>query len=100
MTAVDVPTQPHSVDAQTDPHPVDAQIDPHHEKRWWILVTVCIAQLMLLVDATIVNVALPSAQSALDFSTANREWVVTAYVLPFGSLLLLGGRMSDLWVAS
>lgn len=79
------------------PRPVDSRPDPHHEKRWLILVTVCIAQLMLLVDATIVNVALPSAQRALDFSTANREWVVTAYVLPFGSLLLLGGRMSDLW---
>lgn len=52
---------------------------------------------MLLIDATVVNVALPSAQHALHFSTANREWVVTAYVLAFGSLLPLGGRMSDLW---
>jgi len=72
-------------------------VDPHYEKRWLILLTLCIAQLMLLIDATVVNVALPSAQRALHFSTANREWVVTAYVLAFGSLLPLGGRMSDLW---
>jgi len=71
--------------------------DPHYERRWLILVVVCIAQLMLLVDATVVNVALPSAQRALHFSTANREWIVTAYTLAFGSLLPLGGRMSDLW---
>ncbi|HLH13367.1 MAG TPA: MFS transporter, partial [Solirubrobacteraceae bacterium] len=57
----------------------------------------CLAQLMLLIDSTVVNVALPSAQRALHFSTANREWVVTAYVLAFGSLLPLGGRVSDLW---
>jgi EmrB/QacA subfamily drug resistance transporter len=74
-----------------------ASADPHHERRWLILATVCIAQLMLLIDSTVVNVALPSAQQALDFSTADREWVVTAYVLAFGSLLPLGGRMSDLW---
>ena len=84
-------------DRPSRPHLVNAQPDPHHERRWLILVTVCLAQLMLLVDSTVVNVALPSAQQALDFSTANREWVVTAYVLAFGSLLPLGGRMSDLW---
>jgi EmrB/QacA subfamily drug resistance transporter len=71
--------------------------DPQYERRWLILATVCIAQLMLLIDSTVVNVALPSAQEALNFSTANREWVVTAYVLAFGSLLPLGGRLSDLW---
>jgi EmrB/QacA subfamily drug resistance transporter len=75
----------------------DALTDPHYERRWLILVVLCLAQLMLVVDSTIVNVALPSAQRALRFSTANREWVVTAYVLAFGSLLPLGGRMSDLW---
>jgi len=79
------------------PRLVAGSADPHYEKRWLILVVVCIAQLMLLVDSTVVNVALPSAQRALDFSTANREWVVTAYVLAFGSLLPLGGRLSDLW---
>ena len=54
-----------------------------------------IAQLMVVLDATVVNIALPSAQHALHFSNANRQWVVTAYALAFGSLLLLGGRISD-----
>jgi EmrB/QacA subfamily drug resistance transporter len=79
------------------PSVANAHADPRYAKRWLILVTVCLAQLMLLIDATVVNVALPSAQQALDFSNANREWVITAYVLAFGSLLPLGGRMSDLW---
>ncbi len=52
---------------------------------------------MVLLDATIINIALPSAQRALHFSAGNRQWVVTAYALAFGSLLLLGGRLSDLW---
>jgi EmrB/QacA subfamily drug resistance transporter len=86
-----------TADPLSQAHPVDAPSDPHHEKRWLILATVCIAQMMLLIDATVVNVALPSAQQALHFSTAEREWVVTAYVLAFGCLLPLGGRMSDLW---
>ena len=93
MSTAAPPSRPHLVDVQAVP----PQPGPHYEKRWLILVTVCIAQLMLLIDATVVNVALPSAQHALHFSTANREWVVTAYVLAFGSLLPLGGRMSDLW---
>ena len=62
-----------------------------------ILVLVSLAELMILVDATIINVALPSAQRALHFSSANREWVITAYVLAFGSLLPLGGRLADLF---
>jgi EmrB/QacA subfamily drug resistance transporter len=86
-----------TTDVYSEPEIASTPSDPHYEKRWLILVTVCIAQLMLLVDSTVVNVALPSAQRALDFSTANREWVITAYVLAFGSLLPLGGRMSDLW---
>jgi EmrB/QacA subfamily drug resistance transporter len=93
MSTAAAPSQPRLVTAQAEP----PQADPHYEKRWLILLVVCIAQLMLLIDATVVNVALPSAQRALHFSTANREWVVTAYVLAFGSLLPLGGRMSDLW---
>src|ERR1700677_5394838 len=52
---------------------------------------------MVLLDATIINIALPSAQRALHFSAGNRQWVITAYALAFGSLLLLGGRLSDLW---
>jgi MFS family permease len=65
-------------------------------RRWWILGVVGLAQLMVVLDATIVNTALPSAQRALGFSNADRQWVVTAYSLAFGGLLLLGGRLSDL----
>ncbi len=65
-------------------------------RRWLILAVVATAQLMVVLDATIVNIALPSAQLALHFSNANRQWVVTAYALAFGSLLLLGGRLTDL----
>jgi EmrB/QacA subfamily drug resistance transporter len=65
-------------------------------RRWWILAVVGLAQLMVVLDATIVNIALPSAQRALAFSNADRQWVVTAYSLAFGGLLLLGGRLSDL----
>jgi len=65
-------------------------------RRWWILGVVGLAQLMVVLDATIVNIALPSAQRELAFSNADRQWVVTAYSLAFGGLLLLGGRLSDL----
>jgi EmrB/QacA subfamily drug resistance transporter len=65
-------------------------------KRWWILAVTGLAQLMVVLDATIVNIALPSAQRDLAFSNADRQWVVTAYSLAFGGLLLLGGRLSDL----
>ena len=71
------------------------QVDPHHERRWLILLLVLIAQVMILIDATVINVALPSAQKTLHFSYANREWVITAYELAFGSLLPLGGRLAD-----
>ena len=69
---------------------------PQETRRWWILATVALAQLMVVLDATIVNIALPSAQADLGFSNNDRQWVVTAYALAFGSLLLLGGRLSDL----
>ena len=65
-------------------------------KRWLILVVIAIAQLMIVLDATIMNIALPSAQRSLNFSLADRQWVVTAYALAFGSLLLLGGKLADL----
>src|ERR1700744_2698190 len=65
-------------------------------RRWWGLGVVGLAQLMVVLDATIVNIALPSAQRDLGFSIADRQWVVTAYSLAFGGLLLLGGRLSDL----
>ena len=63
--------------------------------RWVALVFIALAQLMVVLDATIVNIALPTAQKALAFSNDDRQWVVTAYALAFGSLLLLGGRLSD-----
>ena len=65
-------------------------------RRWLILGVIGLAQLMVVLDATIMNIALPSAQHALGFTTADRQWVVTAYTLAFGSLLLLGGRLADL----
>ncbi|MEV7244066.1 DHA2 family efflux MFS transporter permease subunit [Streptomyces sp. NPDC093248] len=70
-----------------------AGADPH---RWWGLVVIALAQLMVVLDATIVNIALPSAQHDLDMSDADRQWVITAYTLAFGGLLLLGGRVADL----
>ena len=73
------------------------QTNPHHARRWAILAVLGIAQLMVVLDATIVNIALPSAQRSLEFSDENRQWVVTAYALAFGSLLLLGGRIGDLF---
>ncbi|MFF5297011.1 DHA2 family efflux MFS transporter permease subunit [Paractinoplanes globisporus] len=68
-----------------------------HPQRWVALGVIAIAQLMVVLDATIVNIALPSAQKALDISDADRQWVVTAYTLAFGGLLLLGGRIADYW---
>jgi EmrB/QacA subfamily drug resistance transporter len=69
----------------------------HHDRRWTILALLGIAQLMVVLDATIVNIALPSAQDALGFGDESRQWVVTAYALAFGSLLLLGGKLGDLF---
>jgi EmrB/QacA subfamily drug resistance transporter len=69
-----------------------AELDP---QRWAILAVVVIAQLMVVLDASIVTIALPSAQKALHISVANRQWVITAYTLAFGGLLLLGGRIAD-----
>ena len=65
--------------------------------RWKALVFIALAQLMVVLDATIVNIALPSAQTDLGISDGNRQWVVTAYALAFGGLLLFGGRIADLW---
>ena len=74
------------------------QITPeqhHHDRRWWILAVLAISQLMVVLDGTIVNIALPTVQQALHFSNSDRQWIVTGYSLAFGSLLLLGGRVSD-----
>nr|BFF14269.1 hypothetical protein GCM10025699_55720 [Microbacterium flavescens] len=65
-------------------------------RRWWTLTTVALAQLMVVLDSTVVNIALPAAQSDLGFSDGDRQWIITAYSLAFGSLLLLGGRVGDL----
>ncbi len=67
------------------------------DRRWMVLVVVAVAQLMVVLDATVINIALPSAQRALGFSNNDRQWVVTCYALAFGSLLLLGGRIGDMF---
>jgi len=74
-----------------------AQAAAPGDRRWLVLVVVAIAQLMVVLDSTIVNIALPSAQRALGFPNSDRQWVVTAYALAFGSLLLVGGRLGDMF---
>ncbi|WP_133917752.1 MFS transporter [Streptomyces sp. NBC_00582] len=68
-----------------------------HAVRWWVLGVLGTAQLMVTLDATVVNIALPAAQHDLGFSDGSRQWVITGYALAFGSLLLLGGRLGDLF---
>src|SRR3954463_4383187 len=65
-------------------------------RRWIALVIVCLGQLMIVVDASIVNVALPAIQRDLDFTQANLTWVVDGYMITYGSFLLLAGRLGDL----
>jgi EmrB/QacA subfamily drug resistance transporter len=81
------------------PGPRDTQDPPTSpgDRRWMILAVVGVAQLMVVLDSTIVNIALPSAQHALGFANSDRQWVVTAYALAFGSLLLVGGRLGDMY---
>jgi EmrB/QacA subfamily drug resistance transporter len=84
------------VTARTEsPSPAPTAAGAGDPRRWLVLVVIAVAQLMIVVDASIVNIALPSAQKALHFSNADRQWVVTAYTLAFGGLLLLGGRIAD-----
>jgi len=71
-------------------------IDGARDRRWLILGVIGLAQLMVVRDLTVMNIALPSAQRALGFTTVDRQWVVTAYTPAFGSLLLVGGRLADL----
>ena len=78
--------------AAHDPHASPVEPDP---KRWLALAIIALAQLMVILDSSIVNIALPSAQKALHITNADRQWMVTAYTLSFGSLLLLGGRIAD-----
>jgi EmrB/QacA subfamily drug resistance transporter len=68
-----------------------------HRKRWWALTVLCLAVLMIVLDTTIVNVALPSIRTDLGFSETSLVWVVNAYMLTFGGFLLLGGRLGDLY---
>ncbi|MEU2777226.1 MFS transporter, partial [Streptomyces sp. NPDC007162] len=74
----------------------DSGLRGSHAVRWWVLVVIGMAQLMVMLDATVVNIALPEAQQDLGFSDGSRQWVITGYALAFGSLLLLGGRLGDL----
>ena len=74
------------------PTPINSAWD----RRWLILGVIGLAQLMVVLDLTVMNIALPSAQRAPHLSTVDRQWVVTAYTLGFGSLLLPGGRLADL----
>jgi len=71
-------------------------VKPASTHRWWVLAVIALAQLMVVLDATVMNIALPSAQHALGFNDSDRQWVITAYSLTFGSLLLIGGRLADL----
>src|SRR5580658_3447039 len=80
-----------AVNLMTDASSVSSAKD----RRWLVLSVIGLAQLMVVLDLTVMNIALPSAQQALHFTTADRQWVVTSYALAFGSLLLLGGRLAD-----
>jgi len=78
--------------------PADGEYEHHQNpQRWWALAVIAVTQLMVVLDATIVNIALPHAAAALGIADNDRQWLITAYALPFGSLLLLGGRIAD-WV--
>ena len=70
---------------------------PHRDRRWFALIVLCLGVLMIVLDTTIVNVALPSIKSDLGFSETSLAWVVNAYMLTFGGFLLLGGRLGDLY---
>lgn len=80
--------------------PLPSQPSAPDPRRWWALAVIALTQLVVVLDATIVNVALPQAQLELELSDTERQWVITAYVLAFGALLLLGGRVADYWGAS
>lgn len=81
-----------------DPHSAAAHLARQQDpKRWWALGVIGLSQLMVILDATIVNIALPHATEALHIAANDRQWLITAYALPFGALLLLGGRIAD-WV--
>jgi EmrB/QacA subfamily drug resistance transporter len=96
--AASAPSPPSAASAPSAPSPPTAPSPPaQSDRRWLVLVVVAIAQLMVVLDSTIVNIALPSAQHSLGFANSDRQWVVTAYALAFGSLLLVGGRIGDMF---
>src|SRR5687767_13361292 len=74
----------------------DDMTETAERRRWMALVVLCVGMLMIILDSTIVNVALPSIQEDLGFSQSNLAWVVNAYLIAFGGLLLLAGRVGDL----
>ena len=86
-----------AVNARQEPGTTAAEPGPDvpYPRRWWALAVLAAAQLMIVLDASIVNIALPSAQEELGISNADRQWIVTAYTLAFGALLLVGGRIAD-----
>lgn len=88
-------SQPEDPGTGTGPS-TETTTDAPDTHRWWALAVIATAQLMVVLDATIVNIALPSAQRDLHITNGNRQWVITAYTLAFGGLLLLGGRVADL----
>jgi EmrB/QacA subfamily drug resistance transporter len=94
MTSLDTTDEPIS-GRTAPPAQVEAPAAGQDPRRWWALAVIAVAQLMVVLDASIVTIALPSAQLDLGISDANRQWVVTAYTLAFGGLLLLGGRIAD-----
>src|SRR5262252_3319251 len=71
-------------------------VDGHHSRRWLALALIVVAQFMVVLDVAIVNVALPSIKTDLHFSQESLQWVITAYAIFFGGVLLLGGRLADL----
>src|SRR6202034_535312 len=90
--------RPHTEDEMTTTEMVETNRNPTaglDPRRYWALAIIAVAQLMIVLDASVVIVALPSAQHALHISIANRQWVMSSYTLAFGSLLLLGGRIAD-----
>src|SRR5437764_11483050 len=76
--------------------PTSVSVSATSRRRWAALVVLCLGQLMIVLDVTVVNVALPTIQRELHFSQASLAWVVNAYLLTFGGLMLLAGRMGDI----
>lgn len=74
---------------------MSSSLRAHPRSRWWALIVISLTQLVVVLDGTIVNIALPRAQAALGLTDGQRQWVVTAYALAFGALLLIGGRIAD-----